>query len=287
MTIEPNKLSKHFKALDTDNVSTNDPILKETKGSIMILSGKKRTGKTSLWMNMLSSSKLFKGYFGNIFLISPSKEDKTEHLRNELDKEGKYYTALTEANVTSILDYIKAEQGKQKMKELKLKKKLPPIYNLIILDDVVSDLPRSFKKNVITNLFYNHRHYNASIICITQSYKNVAPSLRKQADLLYLFPMTNLKEKEAIQDDWDIPDEIFDIAFQDENDHPFLIFNLTLIKFFSEIKIKLKIKLNEILGFSIYLFQSNGCFIMLIKYLLNNEEFYKFSRISVEASLFK
>lgn len=242
MTIEPNKLSKHFKALDTDSVSTNDPILKETKGSIMILSGKKRTGKTSLWMNMLSSSKLFKGYFGNIFLISPSKEDKTEHLRNELDKEGKYYTALTEANVTSILDYIKAEQAKQKMKELKLKKKLPPIYNLIILDDVVSDLPRSFKKNVITNLFYNHRHYNASIICITQSYKNVAPSLRKQADLLYLFPMTNLKEKEAIQDDWDIPDEIFDIAFQDEHDHPFLTVNLigsrpTFFRIFDKINI--------------------------------------------------
>jgi hypothetical protein len=226
MSLIPNKLSKEFKALDSDDVSKNDPILKKTKGSVMILSGKKRTGKTSLWLSMLSSPALFKGYFGNIFLISPSKEDKTHALRSELEKEGKYYTELNEPNIKSILDYIKHEQEMQKMKETKLKKKLPPIYNLIILDDVVADLPRSFKKNVITNLFFNHRHYNASIFCITQSYKNIAPSLRKQADLLYLFPMTNLKEKEALQDDFNVPDEIFDIAFEDESDHPFLTVNL-------------------------------------------------------------
>ena len=219
-------LSKIFKAHDKDDVSKNDPLLKNTKGSIMLLIGKKRTGKTSLWLSLLSSPKLFGGYFGNIFLISPSKEEKTQALREELGKEDKYYSALTEANITSILDYIKNEQAKQKMKELKLKKKLPPIYNLIILDDVVSDLPRSFKKNVITNLFYNHRHYNASLIVISQSYKNIAPSLRKQADLLYIFPTNNLKEREAIQEDWSIEDEIFDECFADESDHPFLTVNL-------------------------------------------------------------
>jgi hypothetical protein len=38
--------------------------------------------------------------------------------------------------------------------------------------------------------------------------------------------MTNLKEKEALQDDFNVPDEIFDIAFEDESDHPFLTVNL-------------------------------------------------------------
>ena len=65
-----------------------------------------------------------------------------------------------------------------------------------------------------------------SIFCVTQSYKSIAPTLRKQADLLYLFPMTNLKEREAIQDDWDVPDEILDRAFANESDHPFLTVNL-------------------------------------------------------------
>jgi len=226
MSIIKNKLSNAFKSFDKDDVSKEDPILKNTKGSIMILSGKKRTGKTSLWLSLLGSSNLFKGYFGNIFLISPSKEDKTKELRDELDKEDKYYSELNEPNVKSILDFIKMELNQQKKKEEKLGKKLPIIYNLLILDDVVSDLPRSFKKNIITNLFFNHRHYNLSIIVITQSYKSIAPNIRKQADLLYIFPMGNLKEREALMDDWSIPDDIFDIAFQDEHEHPFLTVNL-------------------------------------------------------------
>ena len=219
-------LSSIFKAHDKDDVSKTEPILKNTKGSISIISGKKRTGKSSLWLSMLSSPKLFGGYFGIIFLISPCQEDKTKSLREELDSEGKYYSSLTEGNIQKILDYIKMEQAKHKMKEMKLKKKLPPIYNLIILDDCVADLPRTFKKNCITNLFYNHRHYNASIWCVTQSYKSIAPNLRKQTDIMYIFPMSNKKEIESLQDDWSIPDEIFEECFRDESDHPFLTVNL-------------------------------------------------------------
>ena len=219
-------LSKIFKAHDKDDVSKEDPILKNTKGSIMLLIGKKRSGKSSLYLSLLSSPKLFGGYFGNVFLISPSKEEKTKTLREELDNEGKYYTELTEANIVSITNYIKAEKAKQKMMEVKLKKKLPTIYNCLILDDVVSDLPRSFKKNVITNLFLNHRHLDLSIICISQAYKAIATTLRKQADILYIFPTNNLKELEAIQDDWAIPQEVFDECFEDESDHPFLTVNL-------------------------------------------------------------
>ena len=226
MSIIKNSLSNIFKAHDKDDVSKTDPILKNTKGSVMIISGKKRTGKTSLWLSMLSSKHLFKDYFGNIFMISPSKEDKTRELREELEKEEKYYPELNEPNVKSILDYIKMEMSQQKRKEEKLKRKLPPIYNLLILDDVVSSLPRSFKKNIMTDLFYNHRHYNLTLFVITQSYKNIAPNIRKQADILYVFPMTNLKEIESIQEDWSIPDEVLKVAFENEADHPFLTVNL-------------------------------------------------------------
>jgi hypothetical protein len=219
-----------FKAFDKDDVSPDAPFLKNTKGSIMIISGKKRTGKSSLALSLLSSPKIFKGYYGNIFLISPSKEEKTKSLRNELEKEGKYFTDLNQQNIDTILNYIKNEESLKKQKEKKIGKKLPPIYNCIWLDDVVADLPRSMKKNCITNLFYNHRHYNVSIIVTTQSYKQIAPNLRKQSDILYIFPISNLKEKEAIQEDWNIPDAIFDEAFEDESDHPFLTVNVVSSK---------------------------------------------------------
>jgi hypothetical protein len=223
------KLDKLFKAHDLDVVDKEAPILKETKGVLMCITGKKRTGKTSLIVSFLSSPKLYKGYYHNIFMISPSHSDgKTKQLIAELDKEGKFYKELTESNLQKICDYIEHEQ--MQIENARAKGKIPKekqFYNLLILDDVITSIPRSFKKNIITSLFYNQRHFNLSIMVISQSYKLLNPNVRKNIDMLYTFPMTNLKEREAIQDDWSIPDEVFDYCFEDDSDHPFLTVNLS------------------------------------------------------------
>jgi len=222
----PQKLSDLFKSHDKDAVDPKAPILKGTKAAQMMIVGAKRSGKSSLILSLLSSPKLYKGYFGNIFMISPSVSDsKMRPLIQELQKEDKFYTELTEANIQKILDTIKAEQDAIKMKEKKLKKKLPPVYNLLILDDVMSDMPRSFKKNKITSLFMNARHYCLSTMIVSQVYKGIPASVRKQTDMIYTFPVVK-KEKEAIMEDWDVPEEVFDCAFEDESDHPFLTVNV-------------------------------------------------------------
>jgi hypothetical protein len=221
-------LSDLFKAYDKDIVDKKAPILKNTKGALMVLVGKKRSGKSSLWLSMLSSKKLYADYYDNIFLITPSTGDeKIKPLIAELDKDGKFFKELTEQNISAIQSYIKTEQDKIKAYDKKHKSKTPMPKNLLILDDVVADLPRSFKKNVITSLFLNMRHYNMDIFLITQSYKMIQPNIRKQIDMLYVFPMSNNKEREALQEDWDIPDRIFDECFADESDHPFMTINVT------------------------------------------------------------
>jgi len=218
-------LSKIFKAHDKDEISSTDPILKNTKAAQMCIIGPKRSGKSSLILSLLSSAKLYKGHFGNIFYISPSTDGKMSSLIEEIDKEGKYYKELTEGNIQKILDYIKEEQGKQKFKEKKLGHKLPPIYNLLVLDDCMADLPRTFKKNKITSLFMNARHYNLSTMVVSQVYKGIPASIRKQTDIFYLFPVVK-KEKEALMEDFDIPEAAFDHCFADESDHPFLTVNV-------------------------------------------------------------
>lgn len=219
-------LSNLFKAHDKDAVDPTAPILKGTKAAQMMIIGAKRSGKSSLILSLLSSRKLYKGYFGNIFMISPSTSDsKMRPLIQELQKENKFYTELNEANIQAILDTIKAEQDAIKMKEKRLKRKLPPVFNLLILDDVVADLPRTYKKNKIISLFLNARHYNLSTMVVSQVYKAIPAQIRKQADMLYTFPIVK-KEKEAMMEDWDIPQEVFDCAFEDESDHPFLTVNV-------------------------------------------------------------
>ena len=164
-------LSDLFKAHDHDVVDKESPILKNTKAVLMLLVGKKRSGKTSLWLSMLHSKKLYGDYFDNIFLISPSTSDeKVKPLIDELDKDGKFYKELTEQNIEKIKNYIKDEQGRIKIYDKKHKTKTPMPKNLLILDDVIVDIPRSFKKNVISSLFYNMRHFMLSALIISQSY---------------------------------------------------------------------------------------------------------------------
>lgn len=159
-------------------------------------------------------------------MISPSTSDgKMKGLIDEIRKADNFFTELNEMNIQTILERIETEQNAVKMKEKKLKKKLPPIYNLLILDDVMADLPRGFKKNKITSLFMNARHYNLSTMIVSQVYKGIPAQVRKQTDMIYTFPLVK-KEIEALQEDWDVPDEIIERAFDDESDHPFLTVNV-------------------------------------------------------------
>jgi hypothetical protein len=219
-------LDKLFKSHDTDEVDPKAPILKNTKAVQMMIVGAKRSGKSTLILSLLSSSKLYKNYFGNIFMISPSTSDgKMKALIDEIRKADNFFTELNEMNIQTILERIETEQNAVKMKEKKLKKKLPPIYNLLILDDVMADLPRGFKKNKITSLFMNARHYNLSTMIVSQVYKGIPAQVRKQTDMIYTFPLVK-KEIEALQEDWDVPTEVIERAFEDESDHPFLTVNV-------------------------------------------------------------
>lgn len=225
MSYTKTKLSELFQAHDHDHIDKDAPILKNTKGASIAIIGKKRTGKSSLILSLLTHKKLYGGNFGNIFMISPSSSDgKMKDLIEELTAQDKYFKDLTEANIEKILNVIRSEQAALKAKEKKLKKKLPPIYNLLIMDDCISDISKSFKSK-ITKLFLNQRHYNLSTILVSQTYPLIPLGIRKNFDIMHLFAFTNLKEKEAIQNDFDIPDEAFDIAFKDD-DHSFLTVNV-------------------------------------------------------------
>ena len=141
-----------------------------------------------------------------------------------------YWTSNIKWNpqpVMRILYLPPCQQSYKKIKQTEKKtgKKHPPIYNLLILDDVVADLPRSFKKNVITSLFLNARHINLSTMIVSQVYKGIPSQIRKQTDIIYTFPVIE-SEIEAMNTDFKVPKEIFDLAFKEEDDHPFLTINV-------------------------------------------------------------
>lgn len=209
-----------FKKLDEDKTD-DSPIPLNSKGLLYLCVGKKRSGKSTLYLNLLESKKVWKHHFNNIFIVSPTAkfDNKLKNLTYHAQKEGKYYEELNINNIETIKKYIEHEK-----KRLKITSKTKNYFNLLILDDVINELPKG-KKSVLSTIFHNQRHYNLTIILVSQTYKDIPSHIRKQADIISFFPTPNKKEIEALQDEYNLDDELFDICFKG-NDHPFMHLNV-------------------------------------------------------------
>jgi len=101
---------------------------------------------------------------------------------------------------------------------------------LIIFDDLVgSSLFSGRKDNPFKKLNTNHRHYSASILMVSQAYKELPKTVRTNFSCLIIFEIPNDKEIEVIQEEnpmyikkpqWM---ELYEHAV--EGDHDFLFIN--------------------------------------------------------------
>ena len=101
---------------------------------------------------------------------------------------------------------------------------------LIIFDDLVgSSLFSNAKKNPFKILNSNHRHYSASLLMVTQAYKEIPKTVRTNFTGIIVFRIPSEKETEVVfeenslymkKDDWL---EMYEYAT--EGDHDFLYIN--------------------------------------------------------------
>lgn len=117
---------------------------------------------------------------------------------------------------------------------------------LIIFDDLVgSSLFSGKKDNPFKRLNTNHRHHSASILMVSQAYKELPKTVRTNFSCLVIFEIPNEKEVDVIQEenplymkkkDWL---EAYEHAV--EGDHDFMFINyqkpkrLRLMKNFSHV----------------------------------------------------
>ena len=217
-------LTKELKNKNKINDIANfkSPLIKDfgKAGNLMII-GKRRSGKSNLIMSMLSSPKLLKGYYNNIYLITPSEtDDSLKPLIKELIKTKHFYNELNEENIKHIIDDVIIENSNYNRKKNKR-----IIQHLLILDDCVCDLSTK-RKTYLDKLIFNNRHINLSLIITSQTFRSVPSKIRKNMDLIYIFQNENEMEKNSIFDEYNIPDEVYNTVFNDEDDHPFLAINI-------------------------------------------------------------
>ena len=220
LTVEPSDLSDVLKALDKQVHITDEPIPKENN-FVWLISGAKGTGKSSLLLNMLRS--YLRKHYNNIFLVSPTakRDKKFKKLVDELEEDNKYYDALTEQNLAEIMDRINTyNDGKDKPK------------NLLILDDVATDLKSSNSKSLLNKTIITCRHMKTSVIILTQKYNKINPLIRSNADILSIFRTQNKKELNTIIDDLPVKPDEFEMVYDyattpdDDNSNPFLHISL-------------------------------------------------------------
>lgn len=243
----PNKLTDKIKPLDNQlNRSEMDSPIPLTRAIIWIMSASKGRGKTTTLLNVLKTKQKdggLKKYFDNIFMFSPTakSDNKTKKLVEELEKDDKFYEEFNNETSTEVIDKIK-EFNKEFEEDEDNEGKEPR--NVIIFDDCMNDLPKSFEKTGgLNRLIIQARHHKTWLIFLVQRYVGVNRVIRSQADLISFWKTDNQKELQALIEDVNIDKDTLKTLYEYATDKPnnFLHINLlsrTFYKKFDKIVIE-------------------------------------------------
>lgn len=153
----------------------------------ILLCARPKQGKSNLIVNLLYNPDFnYKKRFDNIIYISPSvMGDKTLENNVVIDDDiVKIHDELEPLD--PIIDSIMDDQLANKEESL-----------LLILDDLVGNI----KGKSISKLSAKYRHYNISMIVVSQNYKSFSVLSRNSASQFILFKTHNQKEIEKINEE--------------------------------------------------------------------------------------
>ena len=187
-TIPNENLSYGEIKMDTDHVLSEKiapPLDVIKSGSLIILVGASRSGKTTQLINLISKPGMKNGYkqsfrkcFHKIICCSPSLHT----LKNDVFKkipDSQMYMDFNEC-MDDIQDHLHASKAQGETDD-------ETKYNLLILDDVASQL-RANRGNemLLTSLLQNRRHKHLTTIVVSQKWTALPTGVRNNADVILL-----------------------------------------------------------------------------------------------------
>lgn len=191
----------------------------------MLLVAPRGSGKTNLICNLILRQ--YFGYFNNILVCSPTFEndekwDKVKATPGILQENKKLKTIrpdwaqglkpqvrgkpeefdgkIPEDNFFTELDHVMPIMKKQEALIKELHTEMGPEAKfvadrvLLIIDDQAGNFQASGYKNPIANFVMRHRHYNASVIVVTQAFKAMTSAIRTNCSCQILFEISNKAE---------------------------------------------------------------------------------------------
>lgn len=158
----------------------------------LVAIGKRRTGKTFLFRNILY---LLKDKIPAGIVISQTDE-LNKFWRDHIPKKFIFKKYQPE-----ILDAVFRRQKKilnSPMSKAEKEKKAP---FLVLLDDVISDQRLKYDEN-LCELFVAGRHYKIMTLITTQYAKAITPTIRGNTDYAFLMKCMQQRQREALHEDF-------------------------------------------------------------------------------------
>ena len=150
----------------------------------MAIIGSAGSGKTSMMVNLLTSTHAYKKAFHTVHIVMPS-HSVASLKKNVFKNHPRMHDELTWSVLDGILESVK-EDAEEK-------------YNsLLILDDVTASLKDKSLQQLLKKTIYNRRHYRLSIMILVQSYNAMPLSIRKTLSHFLSYKPRNKKEFTAI-----------------------------------------------------------------------------------------
>jgi hypothetical protein len=204
--IKQNPLTEAIKPKDDQSNYKPDQVFAKDH-FLYLLVGRKRSGKSTLALNLLDTPEKIGGFkkkFDKIWLVSPTAQydSKMHELVEELEPEGQYYDTFNNEVQHELMQKIK-----QFNTGWKNKKRKP--HHLVIYDDVLAFLPSNKKKGQFFNSFMtNQRHFKCSCIIMSQRLNELNPLIRSQADIISYFRQDNPKEDKIFSETFGVDDKL-------------------------------------------------------------------------------
>ncbi len=174
--IKPVKTSKND--IKTTKPMKDGVILKHPFSAI--ISGSSGSGKTVLLVNMLTRPEFYKNYFDRIIIFSPTAGGNLDDSYESVPylKEENFINTLNPEFIRMFLDY-----QEQQIKEKGIGKS-PRL--LLIFDDCIAD-QKFMRSSELRECYIKNRHYNTSVILLSQYFYAVPKTMRVNASGIFYF----------------------------------------------------------------------------------------------------
>jgi len=202
--------------------------------------GRPGSGKTSMLINLLKQkgdNRIYRKVFDKIILVMP--KSSIDNIKNNPFKNLEQIFDSFDSDVYKKVHENYNEYKKDYDKAIEDKKPKPIFNQLLILDDITSELKIKQVEMMLKDLSMNRRHIHLSIIILVQYLRSIPKAIRFQISDVVYFQPSNQLDAQVLNDEFlgmkkNKFDELKDIVWKDK--HDYMIINKNNNAIFSKLQ---------------------------------------------------